>query len=160
MDIVEKYELISQIGYVCAIVFFLIAIILFFALKIHNVFGYITGISRKKAIREINEQAGQDGNSSNITTDIKRKSTRTEKINGAPITTKIPTLQINEGDNSNRKVLKENETTLLYLDETTLLFETDKSQSNFDETTILSNEMADEFIITKDIFFIHSDVII
>lgn len=48
MDIVEKYELFSNIGYISAIIFFIVTVILFFALKIVNVFGYLTGITRKK----------------------------------------------------------------------------------------------------------------
>lgn len=64
-----------------------------FTLKINRVFGYITGISRKKAIKEINEHNSytSDVSSGNITQDTGRKLGRTSKIGGVPITSKIPT---------------------------------------------------------------------
>lgn len=102
MDIVEKYELFSNIGYISAIIFFIVTVILFFALKIVNVFGYLTGITRKKAISKIKmKNENSDNNGNNFITD---------KINSSNINNRKYTSEI---ENDETYMLNNNETTLL-----------------------------------------------
>ena len=169
MNIVDKYRLISQIGYICAVVFLVIAVILFFTLKINRVFGYITGISRKKAIKEINEHNSytSDVSSGIITQDTGRKLGRTSKIGGVPITSKIPTSKITQNNIEETTVLSNDETTLLYTEETTLLNSNNNVRpiynvvsgsivNSYQKTDIMPNE----FIIIRDIVYINTDIVI
>lgn len=155
MSIVDKYRLISQIGYICAIFFMIIAIILFFTLKINRVFGFITGISKKKAIKEINEhnEYTSDGLSGNISTDIRRKVGRTSEIGSVSITSKIPTSKIiqNQDNLQETTLLKVSNNTFDGENETTIL----KDNSN-----IVSGVTSNEFIVIKDIVYIHTDIVI
>lgn len=135
MDIVEKYELFSRIGNISAIVFLLISVILFFALKVTKVFGYLTGITRRKAISEIRKKNENDENDF-ITAKIngvRNKRRDNVKIGNVDITSKIVKAEfssMNYGD------ADENETILL---------------------TQNRNENK-EFTIIKDITFIHTNV--
>lgn len=135
MDIVEKYELFSRIGYISAIVFLLISVILFFALKVTKVFGYLTGITRRKAISEIRKKNENDENDF-ITAKIngvRNKRRYNAKIGNVDITSKIVTAEFSS---MNYGGADENETILL---------------------TQNRNENK-EFTIIKDITFIHTNV--
>ena len=134
MDIVEKYELFSRIGYISAIVFLLISVILFFALKVTKVFGYLTGITRRKAISEIRKKNENDENDF-ITAKINgvRNRRGNVKIGNVDITGKIATAEFSS---MNYDGADENETILL---------------------TQNRNENK-EFTIIKDITFIHTNV--
>jgi hypothetical protein len=179
MNIVDKYRLISQIGYICSIFFMMIAIILFFTLKINRVFGFVTGISRKKAIKEISEHNSytSESLSGNISANTGRKLGRTSKIAGVPITSKIPTSKMASGQKETNEtaVLSNDETTLLQTDETTLLQTNETTvlsgnsnmMNGINETTVLNynaNSMqgiaANEFMVIKDIVYIHTDIVI
>ncbi len=158
MSIVEKYELISKIGYISAIVFFVVTIILFFTLRIPATFGYLTGITRKKAINDIrkkNEGSGQT--SDRLLPDGRVRRSVTAKIGGVDITSKIQTSKVKQKSTE--------ETTLLNsgTEETTLLQsrqgETVLLDNGEDKTIILySNPENRSFEIIKDITFVHSNV--
>jgi len=53
----EQYQMMFYIALAACIIFFLLTVILFFVFKIPKVLGDITGLSRKKAIKNINGQA-------------------------------------------------------------------------------------------------------
>lgn len=52
----EQYRLMFSASLAACIIFFLLTVILFFALRIPRAFGDITGLTRKKAIKNINKQ--------------------------------------------------------------------------------------------------------
>lgn len=90
MDIVEKYELISKIGYASAIIFLIVAVILFFLFRITKVFGYLTGITRKKAIRNIrikNEKEANDVITEKISLENPIRQSRSNMTDTSKITT-------------------------------------------------------------------------
>lgn len=131
MGIVEKYELFSKIGYISAIIFLLIAIILFFVLKITRVFGYLTGITRRKAISKIKKKNENDENDF-ITDKINGVGNRrryTAKIGNVDITSKIVTVQLHNAYESS---------------ETTLLEQ--------------NHNISEKFKIIKDITYIHTNI--
>ena len=53
---VEKLEAVSNVGYVLAVLMFIVAILLFFLLKIPAVYGDLSGKAAKKAIEKIKLQ--------------------------------------------------------------------------------------------------------
>lgn len=154
MDIVEKYELFSNIGYISAIIFLIIAVVLFFVLKIVKVFGYLTGITRKKAISQIKRKNENNENrEKNYTTDqmnagIGKKRRSISKISNVDITSKLVTADLSSLDEDETAIMvnerSNNETTVLNDTETTLLAE----YQSINET----------FKIIKDITFIHTNV--
>ncbi len=56
MSIAEKYGLISQIGYITSLVFFILAIVLFFGFNIKKTIYDLMGITEKRAISRIREE--------------------------------------------------------------------------------------------------------
>lgn len=59
---VQTYQWISIIGYICAGIFFAAAVFLFFYLNIPQVFGYLTKRTERKAVEKIraeNEQKAE-----------------------------------------------------------------------------------------------------
>lgn len=169
MNIVDKYRLISQIGYICAIVFMAIAIVLFFTLKINRVFGYITGLSKKKAIREMSEYSYQTNEnlSGNITADTGRKHNITSKIAKMSITSEILTSKATQHNPiEETTVLSNNETTLLQNEETTILetgeqLPVEESNAVLNESVVSMTKIQEnEFVIVKDIVFIHTDIVV
>lgn len=154
MDIVEKYELFSKIGYISAIIFLFIAVVLFFVLKITKVFGYLTGITRKKAISQIKRKNENNENiENNYITDqmyvSKTKKRRSIfKISSANIANEFVTADLSSLDEDETSIMvneiSNNETSVLNDTETTLLSE----NQSINET----------FKIIKEITFIHTNV--
>lgn len=145
---------------------FVIAVVLFFILKIPRVIGDLTGATAKKAIEDIrshNEVSGektykssqvnlQRGKLTDKITDTGRLiPVSSEGINGAMATTKISTVRL------------ESEARESY--ETTLLEEGSGETSVLDsyvnaETTVLDQGNSDVFAIEYEISFIHTDEVI
>ncbi len=134
----EQYQLMFYIALAACIILFLLTVILFFALKIPRAFGDITGLSRKKAIKNLNEQSEKakiSGSASEETDRISPSGRIISDYTGnTVITEKIETERITGGNETT--VLSENiaETTVLSgnIAETTVLF------GNAEETTMLN----------------------
>lgn len=174
MGEIEKINLISNIGYIAAAAFLLLAIVLFFVFNIKKIIMDKTGITEKRAIKQINEENRKITEGGSVMTD---KISKSGRINGIPITSKIPTGQIDKGNETTvlGQAAMSNETTLLSQpasNETTIL-----SQSN--ETTLLSgttfaqteqlaqpmmnnvvNTQMTAFAIVQEITFVHTNVVI
>lgn len=56
------YGIISMIGFILAIVFFVAAVILFFIFRIDRVIGNLTGINARKAMKERQKKALENDN--------------------------------------------------------------------------------------------------
>lgn len=140
----EQYQLMFYIALAACIILFLLTVILFFALKIPRAFGDITGLSRKKAIKNLNEQSEKakiSGSASEETDRISPSGRIISDYTGnTVITEKIETERITGG----------NETTVLSgsTAETTVLFE------NAGETTVLNGFNAGETtLLTENTIF-------
>lgn len=84
----DGYRVVFYVGLVLAIVFFAVTIILFFALKIREVIGDITGRTARNAIKEIRGSSESTGISSNVSThkkDKKNKKQKSSKVPAKPI---------------------------------------------------------------------------
>ena len=175
----EQYQMMFYIALTACIILFLLTVILFFVLKIPRVFGDITGLSRKKAIRNINEQSEKAKifhESENETNRVSPSGRIISDYTGnIVITEKIPTKRVTKGQET--VVLSGNtgETTLLpgNAGETTVLTDFDVG-----ETTLLTENMAFPTVETEQseqlqiamtkgyareiqsIVFIHTDEII
>lgn len=128
---VETIQILSTASFILAGVLLGTSIILFFALRIRDAFGFLTGRTRKKAIERIREN--NEHSRENVTVS-KRKDKVTSKIATSSLpnnqTYSNETVLLSQEQNSNT------ETTLLSQDngiETTLL-----PQGNSTETTLLS----------------------
>lgn len=140
----EQYQLMFYIAFVSCIILFLLTVVLFFALKIPRAFGDITGLSRKKAIKNLNEQSEKakiSGSGSEETDRISPSGRIISDYTGnTVITEKIETERITGG----------NETTLLSgsTAETTVL------SGNMGETTALNGFGAGETtLLTENTMF-------
>lgn len=128
---VETIQILSTASFILAGVLLGTSIILFFALRIQDAFGFLTGRTRKKAIERIREN--NEHSRENVTVS-KRKDKVTSKI----ATSSLPNNQTysNETVLLSQEQSSNTETTLLSQDngiETTLL-----PQGNSTETTLLS----------------------
>ncbi len=98
----EQYQFIFYITLAACIILFLLTVILFFALKIPRAFGDITGLSRKKAIKNINEQSEKAKQSHKCSQETDRISPSGRIISdytgNTVITEKIETEQIAGGE--------------------------------------------------------------
>lgn len=165
----EQYQMMFYIALAACIILFLLTVILFFALKIPRAFGDITGLSRRKAIKNINEQnenAKQSNANSNETDRISPSGRIISDYTGnTVITEKIETAQMEGGQETT--VLSQNagETTVLNgfgSGETTLLTEnimfTAAGTEPFKNLKIaLEQGFAREI---QSIVFIHTDEIV
>ena len=99
----ESIKKLSEICYILSGVFFLISIILFFALNILKVLGYLTGITEKKAIRNIRSQNEDSEYQKNSSLKGKNKSKESpsndlqiDNFDGIPLgTLKLSTTKLN-----------------------------------------------------------------
>lgn len=143
----EQYQLMFYIALVACIILFLLTVILFFVLKIPRAFGDVTGLSRKKAIKNLNEQSEKAKNSQRGSEETDRISPSGRIISNytgnTVITEKIETEQIAQNQ----------ETTLLSgsTAETALL------SKNAGETTVLNGFGAGETtLLTENTIFIEA----
>ncbi len=114
----DQYMLMFYISLGVCIAFFILSIVLFFVLKIPKAFGDVTGLTRKKAIKNISEQAERMKNEKNgVTTETDRISASGRLITNytanTVITEKIGTANL--GPASETTVLSDgaSETTVL-----------------------------------------------
>lgn len=61
-NIFDTLETVSLVSYILAILFFLVAVMLFFVFQVPKLFGDISGANAKKAIENIRKQNEQTGN--------------------------------------------------------------------------------------------------
>jgi len=159
---IEKFNLISNIFFIAAVVLLLLAIVLFFVFDIKKIFMDLTGITEKRAIKRIalenaNKRDSANQSTDKITASGKIQRSTTEGFGDIPITSD----------------LNNNETTLLvdYNNETTLLStgnnETTVLSENTNETTVLYTPVEEMYnstpmkmVIVQDIMFINTDKII
>lgn len=161
----ETYRLIFLGAAVASVVLFILAITLFFILKIPSVIGDLSGSTARKAIQNIRAQNEQSGDkrhkvsavnqSRGKITDKILPSGRLEPSNAAPLGTGVVT------DKLNTASLVPDETTLLEsAGETTLLQPAGGTtllvQDEGNETTLLT----DVFAVVHEIAFIHTDEVI
>lgn len=170
----DIYRYIFFGGAALAALSFLIAVILFFVLKIPSVIGDLTGSTARKAIENIRNQNENSGEKTYKTSAVNRERGKlTDKITstgtlvksptgtmgGAMATTKIGTQQLaSEAQQSYETSLLEgnvfNETTVLSSDssgETAILDQSPAGQSSDTST---------DFVIEYEIIFIHTDEVI
>ena len=169
MSEVEKLNLISKVGFILAVFFLLVAVILFLAFNIRKIIMDLMGITEKRAIVKINEENIMKGNDANNITD---KISKSGRINERSITSKITTDKIitkkSNAISTETTLLSQpqasQETTLLSQpqasQETTLLSQPQISQ----ETTVLNEtqiiQEKESFIIIEDIIYIQSEIIL
>lgn len=161
MNEIEKYTLISNIFFIAAAVFLVLAIVLFFVFDIRKIIMDLTGITEKKAIKKIELENAKKKDVANqmtakITASGKIQRGTTEGFGDVPITSD---LGINETTLLNAY---SNETTLLSNNETTIL-----NTNTGNETTVLytpnavaQNVEPAKMTIVQDIMFIHTDKVI
>lgn len=185
----EVFRYIYYGGMFCAIAFLLVTVILFFALKIPQVIGDLTGATARRAIEDIrnkNEATGEKAYKSSAVN--KERGRLTDKISqsgrlipqegrggmtGAMSTEKISTQKLASDETA--VLSSSNETTLLYSpsngNEATVL----SSQAGGNETTLLTPDMYSQtdmgetsqlqqvvgmFVIEQEITFIHTQEVI
>lgn len=146
----EQLINIFHVGFIIclclAVVFAIVSIILFFRLRIRDVFDFLTGRAQKRSVKQMEEENAKTGKlRQDFYSDIKSSdlyhgtSGRTGEVQSSPITE-----QINSGTEQTEKTARavsdpsnsgSNETTLLNSgnEETTLL------NSGNDETTLLNS---------------------
>lgn len=169
MEMVEKYNLISNIAYVASGVFLLLAIILFFVFRIHKIIMDLLGITQKRAITRIEEESesGKEVTGSltgSLTTRMRHGKQYTEKIGTAQFGSKKRKIWHNSMPASETTVLQpaqdKNETTVLAAaaNETTVL---DLSMQE-NETDALQTEEKSKslFMLVQEITYIHSETVI
>ena len=165
----EQYQLMFYIALIACIIFFLLTVVLFFALKIPKAFGDITGLSRKKAIKNINEQSEKEKKShvSSKQTDRISPSGRiiSDYTGNTVITEKIETTQIAGGQDTTLLSGSTAETTVLNgfgAGETTLLTE-DTIFMAAETKPLEPQQMIEEKGFAREIqsiIFIHTDEIV
>lgn len=140
----EQYQLMFYIALAACIILFLLTVILFFVLRIPKVFGDITGLSRKKAIKNINEQSekAKISHGSDDETDRISSSGRiiSDYTGNTVVTEKIDTARIARGQETTVLPGNVGETTVLDgfgAGETTVL-----PGFGAGETTLLTENMA------------------
>lgn len=156
---IENLQLLSFILYIVSAVFFVLAIILFFALKIPKTVGSLSGSTARKAIKSIREQNQQGGekaykprqiaNANNVyesrSVDNTAHPSETGFVSG---TAKLATAQL---------VREAEETSLLQstAEETTVL-----DNGNSVGTTVLNQEVFSGFAIEYELEFLGCNEII
>lgn len=161
---IYRYIFLGSAG--LAILSLIIAIILFFVLKIPRVVGDLTGATARKAIENIRNQNEISGDKTYKSSYVNRERGKlTDKItatgslvkpsidvsNGAMATTKISTKRLET------EALESYETSLLDngSNETTVL-----NDSLNNETTVLDQENCDAFTIEYELTLIHTNEVI
>lgn len=170
----DVYRYIFIIGAGLAGLSLVIAVILFFALKIPSVIGDLTGSTARKAIESIRNQNEQSGSKTYKSSPVNRERGKitdritatgtliknpTDSMNGAMATTKIGTQQLSEEAwQSYMASRSEGEGS----EETTIL-----NEAGSDETTILDQHIPIQpqdglagFVIEYEIMFVHTDEVI
>ena len=150
----DQFVLIQNVALILAGIFFLIAIILFFALKIPAVIGDLSGATARKAIENIrnqNESTGDKGHSSS-TVNMERGKL-TDKISESGRIMHAPSDKLGVGMKTEKISTQRldddpNQTTVLYSggNETTVLSDINMGAG---ETTVL-NEHAGETTLLSD----------
>lgn len=156
-SLVQTYQWISIIGYICAVVFLAAAVFLFFYLNIPQVLGYLTKRTERKAVEAIRAETEQRMEKSAQEIVKNRSGTKTDEIPAEKL----------EWEARNA-MMDQNATTLLNgTDATTLLGGTDATMlpGNTQETTVLNGEpyamaAVAEVVIEEEILWIHTDEII
>lgn len=164
----EQYQLMFYIALAACIILFLLTVILFFVLRIPKVFGDITGLSRKRAIKNINEQSEKAKMSHGSTEKTDRISPSGRIISdytgNTVITEKIETARIAGSEETTVLSGNVGETTVLDsagAGETTLL--TENMAPAAAETEQLGQQMTKVKGFAKEvqsIIFIHTDEIV
>ncbi len=174
----EAYRYIFIISAILCGIMLVASIIVFFVLKIPKVISDLSGLTAKKAIKNIREQNERTGDKVYSGSQVNRDRGRltdkmtpsgnimqktTDKFNGGMRTQKIAT------QNLETEVLT-NETTVLSTANETTILESESAQTTVlnqettvlqNETTILSNNSYDgSFKIEIDITYIHTNEII
>ena len=164
----EMYRMIYIIAAVCAVVFLVIAAILFAVLKIPKVIGELSGLTAKKAIGQIQQRNESDHVSGVLESknksakDIQKRGTTSQMAGLRMATEKIGTKSLQRAAE---------ETTLLQQasEETTLLNQNTMEKTVLhqaaNETTVLSQNMSQAqengiFEIVQEITFIHTNEIV
>lgn len=153
----DQFVLIQNVALILAGIFFLVTIILFFALKIPAVIGDLSGATARKAIENIrnqNESTGDKGHSSSAVNVERGK--LTDKISNSGKILHAPSDKLGVGMktekiSTQRLTDDPNETTVLYSggNETTVLSDMNTGAG---ETTLL-NEPAGETTLLSEINF-------
>lgn len=164
----DVYRYIFYGGAALAVICLIIAVVLFFVLRIPHVVGDLSGATERKAVENIRNQNESTGNKTykssavnlargkltdKITSTGSLISKPTETTDGAMATSKLNTGQL-ETD-----ALKSYETSLVEntsSEETTILGAGDV----YGETTVLGNKDSGDFSVECEIIFIHSYEII
>lgn len=158
----QQLSLYNNIKIYCgiaALIFLLLAIILFFALKIPGVFAELTGKKARRAVQEMTDANPKSGTlqSSRLDEDgkKKRKWERTEKL----ASRKLPGYTGTVIENPSETVCgSEMETEVLSVNETSLLQNRNSQvSSNEDETMVLEKP---GFVIVRSIIEIHTEEVI
>lgn len=151
------YKIMYYGGMGLAIVMFIASILLFIKLRIYKVVGDITGITAKKAIKEIRENNLKSG----------VKTYKTSRINSerGKVTERIQSLQqiaVSENDMDPKEITEEltsEETTLLQNpggQETTLL-QNPEVEGYSNETTVLSEQQVENYFnLEVDIMIVNT----
>lgn len=151
------YKIMYYGGMGLAIVMFIASILLFIKLRIYKVVGDITGITAKKAIKEIRENNLKSG----------VKTYKTSRINSerGKVTERIQSLQqiaVSENDMDPKEITEEltsEETTLLRNpggQETTLL-QNPEVEGYSNETTVLSEQQVENYFnLEVDIMIVNT----
>lgn len=151
------YKIMYYGGMGLAIVMFIASILLFIKLRIYKVVGDITGITAKKAIKEIRENNLKSG----------VKTYKTSRINSerGKVTERIQSLQqiaVSENDMDPKEITEEltsEKTTLLQnpgVQETTLL-QNPEVEGYSNETTVLSEQQVENYFnLEVDIMIVNT----
>ena len=160
----NTYQIISNLGFICAGIFFVITIVLFFVFDVVHLYGQITGRNAQKRVKELREQSRQRNRRSvEMRYNFSNEEFRVEKEQVDNINTDDEDLQTEplkrdlkaiENDTTILKYQKEEETVVLNIqEEGTVVLETEG-----DSTTLLN--ASNNIQILEDIEEIHTDEII
>ena len=174
---ISRYHTIWLICLIAGICFLIVAIVLFFLLNIPNVFMIVTGLSKKRAIKELDENAAYTTQlSRRLTSDLKKKSgarTRRRKKNemltqSGRLAAPVGSVPITQIDRNADYADPSSETTTLFNDSSENSLETTLLSHNTAEmeTSVLSaenltgkayNPLEFRFKLVQDILLIHTE---
>lgn len=163
----EIYKYIFFISAGLSALCLVLAVALFFVLKIPNVIGDLTGATARKAIEDIRNQNESSGNKTYKSSLVNRKRGKiTDKITDTGSLIK-PSQNISSGAMATSKISTERlETEALESYETSLLNEPGSDETTVlgseinAETTVLEKNGGETFTIEYELTFIHTDEVI
>lgn len=158
----EQFNSIFMIGIICAIFFFVLSIVLLFALKIPAVISELTGLTAKKAIAEIKKG---NNNSFNNTQkhQKKNKNNKSVAVNYKPQNPNTAVTTASLGNRNLKKDYHSSETSVL---ETSVLntsndfVTTVSANAEYSEqTSVLTDEVDYSATETTQSFFVRQEIV-